>query len=295
MSYSACPVQPVLFCLSYSACLSCFFFPVLPVMVLPIRSWLSCHGSLVLPVPYWLSYSSCPVLVVLFCLSCSACPVRPSCSACPVPPVLFCLSYFACPPSFACPVLPALFCLSYSVRLSCSAYHVLSWLSCHGSLVLPILCCLSCSACSFLPVLFCLSFFWLSCSGCPVLIVCGRTRTKWRMQKSMSGNSESAKKSAKIQDHEKIARKIKEHGSTNAKAQNLRPKKERESASAKSFDRKRESASAKTKKSECPALERGLPQSHLPFPAHNDCQPLLVCPPPPPSPFPLCFMIVNPT
>jgi hypothetical protein len=60
------------------------------------------------------------------------------------------------------------------------------------------------------------------------------------MQKSMGGNSESAKKSAKIQEHEKRARKIKERGSTNAKAQNLRLKKERESTSTKSFDRKRE-------------------------------------------------------
>ncbi len=49
-------------------------------------------------------------------------------------------------------------------------------------------------------------------------------------------------------------RKIKERGSANAKAQNLRPKKERESASVQSSVKERESASAKRKKSVCPAL-----------------------------------------
>ncbi len=42
--------------------------------------------------------------------------------------------------------------------------------------------------------------------------------------------------------------------SRSAGARNLRPKKERESASAKSSAKERESASAKRKKSACPAL-----------------------------------------
>jgi hypothetical protein len=50
------------------------------------------------------------------------------------------------------------------------------------------------------------------------------------------------------------ARKIKEHGSAKAKAQNLRPKKERESASTKSFPQERESASTKPNKKGCAQL-----------------------------------------
>jgi hypothetical protein len=46
--------------------------------------------------------------------------------------------------------------------------------------------------------------------------------------------------SAKNRGARKKARKIEECGSANAKAQNLRPKKERESASAKSFPQERE-------------------------------------------------------
>jgi hypothetical protein len=49
------------------------------------------------------------------------------------------------------------------------------------------------------------------------------------------------------------AQKIKERGSANAKARNLRPKKERESASAKSSAKERESASAKRKKKRLPS------------------------------------------
>ncbi len=49
------------------------------------------------------------------------------------------------------------------------------------------------------------------------------------------------------------AQKILERGSVNAKARNLRPKKERESASAKSSAQERESASAKRKKKRVPS------------------------------------------
>jgi hypothetical protein len=52
----------------------------------------------------------------------------------------------------------------------------------------------------------------------------------------------------KVKECEKRAQKIKEHGSVKAKARNLRPKKEHESASAKSSAQEHESASAKTKK-----------------------------------------------
>ncbi len=62
-------------------------------------------------------------------------------------------------------------------------------------------------------------------------------------------NSRSARKSAKNLG----ARKIKERGSANAKARNLRPKKERKSASAKSSAKERESASAKRKKKRVPS------------------------------------------
>jgi hypothetical protein len=57
----------------------------------------------------------------------------------------------------------------------------------------------------------------------------------------------------KIEEREKRVRKIKERGSANAKAQNLRPKKEHESASVKSSAKERESASAKRKKKRVPS------------------------------------------
>ncbi len=62
---------------------------------------------------------------------------------------------------------------------------------------------------------------------------------------------EEREKSAKNLGARKRAGKIKERGS--AKAQNLRPKKERESASAKSSAKERESASAKRKKKRVPS------------------------------------------
>jgi hypothetical protein len=109
----------------------------------------------------------------------SCCPVLPVLSACPVPPVLFCLSClpillclscFACLVSLSnydCPVLPVLFCLSILFCLSCLARHVPG---CHvlalllRQFVLPVPFLLSCSGCPVLAVLF-----WLSCSACPVL------------------------------------------------------------------------------------------------------------------------------
>jgi hypothetical protein len=62
----------------------------------------------------------------------------------------------------------------------------------------------------------------------------------------------SAKKRAKNLG----ARKIKERGGANAKARNLRPKKERESASVKSSAKERKSASAKRKKKHVPSSVR---------------------------------------
>jgi len=63
---------------------------------------------------------------------------------------------------------------------------------------------------------------------------------------SAKGNQERESTSAK----KLVARK---RGSAKAKARNLRPKKERKSASAKVFRRERESASAKTKKKRVPS------------------------------------------
>ncbi len=123
---SACPVLPVLFCLSCSAS------PVLPVMFCPF-----CSPCRVLPVPFCLSS-----LPVPFCLSGSACPVCLSCSAFPVLPVLFCLSF-----------LPVPFCLSCSAG---PVLPVLFWLSCSAFPVLPVPFCLSYSSCPFLPFRFCL-------------------------------------------------------------------------------------------------------------------------------------------
>ncbi len=133
-------------------------------------------------------------------LSCFACPVRLFCSACsvlpvlsayPTLPILLCLSCFACLvclSCFYCPVLPVLFYLSVLFCISCFTCHVpacpdlafMSWLSCQGSLVLPVPFLLPCSGCPVLAVLFCLScsgcpvlavLSWLSCPGCPVLAV----------------------------------------------------------------------------------------------------------------------------
>ncbi len=84
--------------------------------------------------------------------------------------------------------------------------------------------------------------------------------------------SRSAKKSAKNRG----ARKIKERGRANSKAQNLRPKKERESASAKSSAQERESTSVKRKKKRVPSsgytstvglacLSQGLPHTHTSY------------------------------
>jgi hypothetical protein len=95
----------------------------------------------------------------------------------------------------------------------------------------------------------------VSCPGCLVMAVYRRTSTKLRARKSRIANV----RARKIEEREKSAknlgaRKIKERESANTKAWNLRPKKERESASAKSSAQERESASAKRKKKACPAL-----------------------------------------
>ncbi len=57
-SYAACPVLPVLFCLS------CYSSPVLPVLFC-----VSCSAYPVLPIPLCLSHFVYPPLPVLFCLS----------------------------------------------------------------------------------------------------------------------------------------------------------------------------------------------------------------------------------
>jgi hypothetical protein len=64
LSGFACPIFPLLFCLSCSFYLSCFVGPVLPFLLCQ-----SCSACPVLPVLFWLSCSGCPVLAVLFCLS----------------------------------------------------------------------------------------------------------------------------------------------------------------------------------------------------------------------------------
>jgi hypothetical protein len=156
-------------------------------------SWLSCPGCSAMAVLFCLSlclsYSGCPVLAVLFWISW-------------VLTVLFCLSCSACPPQ------PVLFCLSCS---ACPVLPIMSWLSCPVCPVMTVL-----FACPFLPVLF-----WLSCP----IAVCGRTNTKWRARKSRG-----AKVRAQIQRARKIEERKKsrswERKSVNAKAQNLRPKKE---------------------------------------------------------------------
>jgi hypothetical protein len=57
----------------------------------------------------------------------------------------------------------------------------------------------------------------------------------------------------KVKDCEKRTQKIKEREGAKAKVQNLRPKKERESARAKTSARERESVSAKAKKTHVPS------------------------------------------
>ena len=71
-------------------------------------------------------------------------------------------------------------------------------------------------------------------------------REKSRSAKKSAKNLGARKKSAKNQG-------ARERESANAKARNLRPKKERESASAKSSAKERESASAKRKKKRVPS------------------------------------------
>jgi hypothetical protein len=74
------------------------------------------------------------------------------------------------------------------------------------------------------------------CPGCSVLAAYRCTSTKLRVRKSRSANV----RARKIEKREKRTRKIKERGSANAKARNLGPKKEHESASAKSFPQEHE-------------------------------------------------------
>jgi hypothetical protein len=64
---------------------------------------------------------------------------------------------------------------------------------------------------------------------------------------------------ARKYEREKLG--ARKRGSANAKARNLRPKKERESASAKGFRRERESASAKTQKKRVPSSGKHPTQS----------------------------------
>jgi hypothetical protein len=123
--------------------LSCSACHVSTCPVLIVLSWLPCHGSLVLPVPFRLSF----VFLLPVCLSCPPVLFRLSCL-----PILLYLSCFACLvflSCFDCTVLPVLFCLSILLCVSCSARHV--------------------PAC---PVLAFMS--WLSCPGCPVLVLLSR-------------------------------------------------------------------------------------------------------------------------
>jgi hypothetical protein len=132
--------------------------------------------------------------------------------------------------------LPVLSWLSFP---GCPVLAVLSWLPCHGSLVLPVPFWLSYSSCPVLAFLF-----WLSCPGRIWMHEYEIMSAKIKERESTSANSKSAKNQG-----------ARERVSANAKAWNLRPKKERKSASAKSITEERESTSAKTKKSACPALD----------------------------------------
>jgi hypothetical protein len=62
--YGYAALLPVLFCLSYSVCLSCSASPALSVCL--SCSCLSCPGCPALEVPSWQCGSACPVLAVLF-------------------------------------------------------------------------------------------------------------------------------------------------------------------------------------------------------------------------------------
>jgi hypothetical protein len=70
-------------------------------------------------------------------------------------------------------------------------------------------------------------------------------------QKKSAKNRVARKKSTKNQG-------VRERERMNAKARNLRPKKERESASTKSFPQERESASAKPKKKRVPSYDHSI-------------------------------------
>jgi hypothetical protein len=78
------------------------------------------------------------------------------------------------------------------------------------------------------------------------------------------------------------SRSAKNHGarereSANAKARNLRFKKERESASAKSSAKERESASAKHKKKRVPSSERSIIWEKVPTTTTTSCRDRLDC------------------
>ncbi len=129
--------------------------------------WLSCPGCPGCLVPAVLSRGY-PVLAVLSCVSYSDCPV-PSwqscasfylpCSGCTVPTVAFCLSFLAvlsflsCLGSLLFPVL----CLSWHSYPRSSVLAVLSWWSFPGSPVLAVLFCLFSPTCLILAVLL-----WMS-------------------------------------------------------------------------------------------------------------------------------------
>ncbi len=173
-------------------------------------------------------------------ISCATVP----CSACPILPVLFncsLLSVFICLYPSAYPLLPVLFCPSFSACpfptcptscLSCSCLSC-SCLSCSclsrsGCPVLAVLCWLSCFGGPDLSILF-----WLSYSGCPALSAV------------LSWLSCPVFKYIYRRTNAKLGAKIKECESTtaNAKARNLRPKKERDSARAGGFLRERDQKS----------------------------------------------------
>jgi hypothetical protein len=231
-------------------------------------------------VSFWLSYTSCPVLAVLcilavlfclfclpflFCLSCLPILLCLSCFAC-----LVCLSCFACPILSVRPVLPFLYCPSCS-WLSCPGFHVLALLSRQSCSICPVLAVLfgmSCSGCSVLAVWFC-----LSCSGCPVLAVLSwpyidaraRNYERENQEPQMYKSKKSRSANKRVEKLSSVKQNAKNQGaqerkSANAKEQNLRPNKERESASVKSFPQERESASVKPKKKRWSALPtfRGL-------------------------------------
>ncbi len=195
-----------LFCPSYLilAVLCWQPHPFSPVMA--ALSWKSFHGSIFLIFLFWLSCSlsrsSCPVLTFLFFPSWPGCLIL---AVLPAPlswqPLRAVLPWQCCPCSLPSggPFLVALGCLALPVLLCLSLFNVPFWLSCSGCPVLVIL-------------------FWQSCSGCPILAVLSgypffaiytirRTRannkergsTVWAQKTRSAGNATAQKQKREVQ------------------------------------------------------------------------------------------------